>query len=119
MAGLAGALYVPQVGIINPSEFHPANSIEIVIWVAVGGRGTLVGAALGAVLVNYLKSTFTTGFLAPYWLFLLGGLFIFVTIYLPKGIVGTLTDYFAKPEAQKPDAPRPDTSDSASPQAAE
>jgi urea transport system permease protein len=114
MAGLAGALYVPQVGIINPSEFHPANSIEVVIWVAVGGRGTLVGAALGAVLVNYLKSTFTTGFLAPYWLFLLGGLFIFVTIFLPKGIIGTLTDYFAKAEAAKPDAPL-----SVNPQAAE
>ncbi len=90
MAGLAGALYVPQVGIINPSEFTPANSIEMVIWVAVGGRGTLVGAALGAVLVNYAKSTFTTGLLAPYWLFALGALFVFVTIFLPKGILGLL-----------------------------
>src|SRR5678816_3078679 len=90
MAGLAGALYVPQVGIINPSEFTPANSIEMVIWVAVGGRGTLVGAALGAVLVNYSKSTFTTGLLAPYWLFALGALFVFVTIFLPKGIMGLL-----------------------------
>ncbi|HEU4381767.1 MAG TPA: urea ABC transporter permease subunit UrtC [Hyphomicrobiaceae bacterium] len=90
MAGLAGALYVPQVGIINPSEFNPANSIEMVIWVAVGGRGTLVGAALGAVLVNYAKSTFTTGLLAPYWLFALGALFVFVTIFLPKGIMGLL-----------------------------
>jgi len=69
MAGIAGALYVPQVGIINPSEFAPGNSIEAVIWVAVGGRGTLVGAALGAVLVNYAKTTFTSGNLAPYWLF--------------------------------------------------
>ena len=91
MAGVAGALYVPQVGIINPGEFAPANSIEIVIWVAVGGRGTLVGAALGAVLVNYAKTTFTTGLLAPYWLFLLGGLFVLVTIFLPKGILGELS----------------------------
>jgi len=91
MAALAGALYVPQVGIINPSEFAPANSIEVVIWVAVGGRGTLVGAALGAVLVNYAKTTFTTGLLAPYWLFALGGLFVLVTIFLPKGILGLMT----------------------------
>jgi urea transport system permease protein len=96
MAGLAGALYVPQVGIINPSEFSPANSIEAVIWVAVGGRGTLVGAALGAVVVNFLKTWFTTGFLAPYWLFMLGGLFIFVTLAMPKGIVGTLQDWSAR-----------------------
>ena len=88
MAAVAGALYVPQVGIINPSEFAPANSIEVVIWVAVGGRGTLIGAALGAVLVNYAKSTFTTGLLAPYWLFALGALFVLVTIFLPKGILG-------------------------------
>jgi urea transport system permease protein len=90
MAGVAGALYVPQVGIINPSEFAPGNSIEAVIWVAVGGRGTLTGAALGAVLVNYAKTYFTSGFLAPYWLFMLGGLFIAVTLLLPRGIVGTL-----------------------------
>jgi urea transport system permease protein len=90
MAGVAGALYVPQVGIINPSEFSPANSIEAVIWVAVGGRGTLTGAALGAVLVNYGKTYFTSGILAPYWLFVLGGLFIAVTLLLPRGIVGTL-----------------------------
>ncbi|MBN9080945.1 MAG: urea ABC transporter permease subunit UrtC [Rhizobiales bacterium 62-17] len=96
MAGLAGALYVPQVGIINPSEFSPANSIEAVIWVAVGGRGTLVGAAVGAVLVNFMKSVFTTGFLAPYWLFLLGAIFIGVTLALPKGIVGTLNDLAGK-----------------------
>ncbi|MEZ5844413.1 MAG: urea ABC transporter permease subunit UrtC [Hyphomicrobiaceae bacterium] len=90
MAGIAGALYVPQVGIINPGEFAPANSIEAVIWVAVGGRGTLTGAALGAGVVNFLKTTFTTGVLAPYWLFVLGGLFIAVTLAMPKGIVGTL-----------------------------
>jgi urea transport system permease protein len=89
MAGVAGALYVPQVGIINPSEFAPANSIEAVIWVAVGGRGTLTGAVLGALLVNYAKTTFTTGLLAPYWLFVLGGLFVAVTLFLPRGIVGT------------------------------
>jgi urea transport system permease protein len=99
MAGLAGALYVPQVGIINPSEFTPANSIEMVIWVAVGGRGTLVGAALGAVLVNYSKSTLTTGFLAPYWLFALGALFVFVTIFLPKGIMGLLPQRMSRGEA--------------------
>ena len=89
LAGIAGALYVPQVGIINPSEFAPANSIEAVIWVAVGGRGTLTGAALGAVAVNFAKSVFTTGALAPYWLFALGGLFIITTLFLPKGLVGT------------------------------
>jgi urea transport system permease protein len=94
MAGIAGALYVPQVGIINPSEFAPGNSIEAVIWVAVGGRGTLVGAALGAVLVNYAKTTFTSGPLAPYWLFVLGGLFIAVTLLLPRGIVGTIGQWW-------------------------
>ncbi len=95
MAGIAGALYVPQVGIINPGEFAPANSIEAVIWVAVGGRGTLAGAALGAVLVNYAKTYFTSGILAPYWLFMLGGLFIGVTLLLPRGIVGTLHHWTA------------------------
>ncbi len=93
MAGLAGALYVPQVGIINPSEFVPANSIEAVVWVAVGGRGTLTGAALGAVLVNYGKTTFTSGLLAPYWLFALGSLFVVVTLLFPKGIVGTIAQF--------------------------
>ncbi len=87
IAGVAGALYVPQVGIINPSEFAPANSIEAVIWVAVGGRGTLVGAALGAVLVNGAKTIFT-GVLPEVWLFALGALFIAVTLFLPKGILG-------------------------------
>ena len=95
LAGLAGALYVPQVGIINPSEFAPANSIEAVIWVAVGGRGTLVGAVVGAFVVNFLKTVFTTGFLAAYWLFVLGGLFVLVTLALPKGIVGTLEEIVA------------------------
>ena len=92
LAGLAGALYVPQVGIINPSEFAPAFSIEAVIWVAVGGRGTLVGAALGAVLVNFLK-TWLTGAAPEFWLFGLGALFIGVTLFLPKGIVGTLSQW--------------------------
>jgi urea transport system permease protein len=89
MAGVAGALYVPQIGIINPSEFAPGNSIEAVIWVAVGGRGTLTGAVIGAVLVNYAKTFFTSGVLAPYWLFMLGSLFIGVTLLLPRGVVGT------------------------------
>ena len=105
MAGIAGALYVPQVGIINPSEFSPANSIEAVIWVAVGGRGTLIGAAVGAVSVNFLKSTFTTGLLAPYWLFALGALFVIVTLALPKGIVGTLYEWLDR-RSQKRSTPR-------------
>jgi urea transport system permease protein len=96
MAGVAGALYVPQVGIINPSEFAPANSIEAVIWVAVGGRGTLTGAVLGAFVVNYAKTFFTSGALAPYWLFVLGGLFVAVTLLLPRGIVGTLRHWRAE-----------------------
>ena len=99
MAGLAGALYVPQVGIINPSEFAPANSIEAVIWVAVGGRGMLIGAVVGAFAVNLMKTIFTTGFLAPYWLFVLGGLFILVTLGMPKGIVGTISDLLSRRKA--------------------
>jgi urea transport system permease protein len=93
MAGVAGALYVPQVGIINPGEFAPGNSIEAVIWVAVGGRGTLTGAVLGALLVNYAKTLFTSGALAPYWLFLLGALFVGTTLLLPRGIIGTLNQW--------------------------
>jgi urea transport system permease protein len=103
LAGLAGALYVPQVGIINPSEFAPANSIEAVIWVAVGGRGTLIGAVVGAFTVNWLKTVFTTGALAAYWLFVLGGLFVLVTLALPKGIVGTLQEVFAARARKKSD----------------
>jgi urea transport system permease protein len=106
MAGVAGALYVPQVGIINPSEFAPANSIEEVIWVAVGGRGTLTGAILGAVVVNYGKTYFTSGALAPYWLFVLGGLFVGVTLLLPRGIVGTVQHLWAN--RRKPETPDPD-----------
>ena len=106
MAGVAGALYVPQVGIINPGEFAPANSIEEVIWVAVGGRGTLIGAILGAVVVNYGKTYFTSGLLAPYWLFVLGGLFVGVTLLLPRGIIGTIQHLWN--ERRKPNAPGPD-----------
>ncbi|MCB1757423.1 MAG: urea ABC transporter permease subunit UrtC, partial [Gammaproteobacteria bacterium] len=89
LAGIAGALYVPQVGIINPGEFSPLNSIELVVWVAVGGRATLYGAVLGAIAVNYGK-TYFTAVLPEFWLFALGGLFILVTLFLPKGIVGLL-----------------------------
>jgi urea transport system permease protein len=87
LCGIAGALYVPQVGIINPSEMSPANSIEIAIWAAVGGRGTLIGPILGAVLVNGAKSWFTQA-MPEYWLFFLGLLFILVTLFLPRGVIG-------------------------------
>lgn len=87
LAGIAGALYVPQVGIINPGEFSPINSIELVIWVAVGGRGTLYGAVIGAVVVNYAKTWFT-GVMPDAWLFALGALFVITTLWLPKGLVG-------------------------------
>ncbi|MEZ7863931.1 MAG: urea ABC transporter permease subunit UrtC [Rhodospirillales bacterium] len=99
LAGIAGSLYVPQVGIINPSEFSPANSIEIVIWVAVGGRGYLHGAIVGAIAVNYAKSYFT-GALPEVWLFMLGGLFIATTLFLPKGIVG-LTEKVKWPQKKR------------------
>ncbi len=87
LAGIAGALYVPQVGIINPNEFSPLNSIEAVVWVAVGGRATLFGAVVGAVVVNYAKTYFTAAF-PEAWLFALGGIFVLVTLFLPNGIVG-------------------------------
>ena len=87
LAGIAGALYVPQVGIINPGEFQPLNSIELVVWVALGGRATLYGAALGAGIVNYVK-TVLTGALPEVWLFVLGAMFVLVTIFLPRGVVG-------------------------------
>jgi urea transport system permease protein len=86
LCGIAGALYVPQVGIINPGEMSPANSIEMAIWVAVGGRGTLLGAVLGAGLVNGAKSYFTVAF-PEYWLYFLGAIFILVTLFLPKGVL--------------------------------
>jgi urea transport system permease protein len=89
IAGVAGALYVPQVGIINPSEFAPINSIEVVIWVAVGGRGTLYGAAAGAALVNYAK-TYLTGAFPEVWLYVLGAMFVLVTLFLPRGVAGLI-----------------------------
>lgn len=92
LAGIAGALYVPQVGIINPGEFSPLNSIELVVWVAVGGRGTLYGAVIGAILVNYAKTVFT-GVLPEAWLFVLGGLFVGVTVFLPYGLVGLVSEH--------------------------
>jgi urea transport system permease protein len=112
LAGIAGALYVPQVGIINPSEFAPATSIEVVIWVAVGGRGTLAGAALGALAVNAGKTWFT-GALPELWLFAIGGLFVLVTLLLPKGILGTAADVMDRRRERPMPAPQ------ASPQPAE
>ncbi|MGU3399686.1 urea ABC transporter permease subunit UrtC [Brucellaceae bacterium D45D] len=103
IAAVAGALYVPQVGIINPGEFAPANSIEVVIWTAVGGRATLVGPVIGAVLVNFGKSIFTTAF-PEIWLFVLGALFVAVTLFLPKGIVGTFRALMAARKAAKKQA---------------
>ena len=100
MAGVAGALYVPQVGIINPGEFAPANSIEMVVWTAVGGRGTLVGPIGGAILVNAAKSWFT-GVLPEYWLFALGALFILTTLFLPDGVAGLLKKTFGKARAAR------------------
>jgi urea transport system permease protein len=97
LAGIAGALYVPQVGIINPSEFSPVNSIEIVIWVAIGGRGTLYGAVAGALLVNYAK-TYFTAVLPSFWLYALGALFVLVTLFLPRGLVGLVNNVMRKPE---------------------
>jgi urea transport system permease protein len=90
IAGIAGALYVPQIGIINPSEFAPINSIEAVIWVAVGGRGTLYGAIAGEVLVNYAKTRLTGDF-PDYWLYVLGAIFVVVTLFLPRGVIGLLS----------------------------
>ena len=119
MAGIAGALYVPQVGIINPGEFDPANSIEVVIWTAVGGRGTLIGPIVGAILVNGGKSIFTAAF-PEFWLFALGGLFVLVTLFLPRGIVGTARQIIARRKeyrrAREAEAARAFT---AEPQAAE
>jgi urea transport system permease protein len=103
LCGLAGALYVPQVGIINPSELAPANSIEIAIWVAVGGRSTLVGGALGALIVNGVKSWLTAAY-PELWLYVLGAMFIAVTLFLPQGVVGLLAARRAKP-SETPPAP--------------
>ncbi|TCM58295.1 amino acid/amide ABC transporter membrane protein 2 (HAAT family) [Rhizobium sp. PP-F2F-G48] len=125
IAGIAGALYVPQVGIINPGEFAPANSIEVVIWTAVGGRGTLIGPIIGAVLVNFGKSVFTAAF-PEFWLFALGALFVATTLFLPKGIVGTIQqgfssrrDYKAAAEAEKGRTVSASAPADAQPQAAE
>ncbi len=101
IAGVAGALYVPQVGIINPSEFSPAASIEAVIWVAVGGRGSLVGAILGAFAVNGAKS-WLTSYAPELWLFILGGIFVAVTLFLPRGIVGLFGQKSDGPRISKP-----------------
>jgi len=95
IAAIAGALYVPQVGIINPGEFSPLNSIEIVVWVAIGGRGTLVGAIIGALIVNYAKTKFTI-LLPEVWLFALGGMFVLVTLFLPKGLTGLMSQLHQK-----------------------
>ncbi|SFF87657.1 urea ABC transporter permease subunit UrtC [Neptunomonas qingdaonensis] len=99
LAGIAGALYVPQVGIINPNEFSPINSIEIVVWVAVGGRATLYGAVIGALLINYAKTYFTAE-LPEIWLFALGGIFVLVTLLLPKGVTGFIDKLQQRKEAQ-------------------
>ena len=100
LCGIAGALYVPQVGIINPSEMQPSNSIEMAIWVAVGGRGTLSGALVGAGLVNVAKSWFTVA--APdYWLYFLGTLFIVVTLYFPKGFTGIFARFNSKEKSKE------------------
>jgi urea transport system permease protein len=105
LAGIAGALYVPQIGIINPSEFSPGNSIEVAIWVSVGGRGTLSGAMLGAILVNLAKTWLTSA--APEtWLFVLGGLFVLTTLVFPRGVVGILQQLRrSRPNPETPDAP--------------
>ena len=104
MAGLAGALYVPQVGIINPGEFAPANSIEIVVWVALGGRGTLVGAAIGALVVVAVESWLTANF-PDLWLFALGALFIIVVLWMPNGLLGLVE----KLRLRRKPAPDPNT----------
>lgn len=95
LAAIAGALYVPQVGIINPGVFSPLFSIELVIWVAIGGRGTLYGAIIGAIVVSF-ASTYFTSALPEVWLYALGALFVVVTLYLPKGVVGIFTMFKSK-----------------------
>jgi urea transport system permease protein len=101
LAGIAGALYVPQVGIINPSEFQPINSIEIVIWVAVGGRGTLYGAVAGALIVNYAKTYFTAA-IPELWLYALGTMFVVVTLFLPRGVVGLADRFTLRRQSTQP-----------------
>ena len=104
LAGLAGALYVPQVGIINPSEFSPIFSIEIVLWVALGGRATLYGAVIGAILVNYAKTIFT-GVMPDAWLFALGAMFVLVTVFLPKGVAGLFLHIKRRKREDRADEP--------------
>jgi urea transport system permease protein len=104
LCGVAGALYVPQVGIINPGEMSPANSIEMVIWVATGGRGTLIGPIIGAGVVNFLKTIFTSAF-PDFWLYLLGLIFVLVTLFLPQGIVGLARKLYAA--RKRPAQPAP------------
>ena len=103
MSGIAGALYVPQVGIINPSEMSPANSIEIAIWAAVGGRASLFGPIIGAFAVNGAKSWFTVAY-PEYWLFFLGALFVLVTLLMPRGIMGVWAQLRARWTARSSDA---------------
>lgn len=110
MAGIAGALYVPQVGIINPGEFDPSNSIEVVVWTAVGGRGTIVGPIIGALLVNTGKSYFT-GALPDLWLFALGGLFVCVTLFLPRGVLGLWDQLRERSERWRTEADAPPPGD--------
>lgn len=119
LCGIAGALYVPQVGIINPNEMAPVNSIEMAIWVAIGGRGSLVGAIVGAFLVNGAKSYFTAYF-AEYWLFFLGAMFVLVPLLLPQGVMGLVAQLSRKrhqaqhaPAHAEGDAPHPATGDRA------
>ena len=106
LCGIAGALYVPQVGIINPGEMSPANSIEMVIWVATGGRGTLIGPIVGAFAVNGLKTWLTTTF-PEIWLYALGLVFVLVTLFLPQGIVGLFNRVMQKRRAPSVDATTP------------
>lgn len=101
---IAGALYVPQVGIINPGEFAPTNSVGVVIWTAVGGRSTLIQTDRDAIVVNGGKTIFT-GLFPEFWLFALGGLFVAVTLFLPKGIVGTIGQYVGKRGPSSSDTP--------------
>ena len=107
IAAVAGALYVPQVGIINPGEFEPGNSIEVVIWTAVGGRGTLIGPIVGGLIVNAGKTLFT-GLWPDYWLYALGALFVFVTLFMPRGIVGLLRETFSRQVPPRGDNTEPE-----------
>ncbi|MES2098814.1 MAG: urea ABC transporter permease subunit UrtC [Pseudomonadota bacterium] len=115
LAGIAGALFVPQVGIVNPSEFDPGNSIEAVIWVAVGGRGTLVGPIIGALVVNFGK-TFFTAALPELWLFALAALFVGVTLFLPRGIMGAASQWRARSKRRRPEpTPEPPAAEDVQP----